>query len=74
MKDHQGYQPLCITSWNVRTMLTRLGEDLQIVSDTHQTAVIDLELHRLNAEIAAPWQTRLLDSRSLKEVHYTIFW
>ena len=55
-------------------MLTGLSKDLQEVSDTCKTAVIALELHRLNAGIAASQETRLLESGSLKEELYTIFW
>ena len=55
-------------------MLTRPSEDLQAVTDACKTAVTDLELHRLNIDIAALQETRPLDSGSLKEEHYSIFW
>ena len=51
-----------------------LTEDLQAVDDARKTAVIDRELHRLNIDIAALQETRLADSGSLKEEHYTFFW
>ena len=51
-----------------------LTEDFQEVDDTRKTAVIDLELHRLNVDIVALQETRLPESRSLTEIHYTFFW
>ena len=65
---------LRLASWNVRTMRPGLTEDLQTVDDARKTAVIDCELHRLNIDIAALQETRLPDSGSLKEEHYTFFW
>ena len=65
---------LRIASWNVRTMRSGLTDDLQFIDDARKTAVIDRELHRLNVDIAALQETRLPESRSLKEEHYTFFW
>ena len=47
-------------------MLTRVSEDLQAVSDICKTALIDLELHRLNVDIATQQETWLSDSGPLK--------
>ena len=44
------------------------------MDDLRKTAVIDIELHRLNIDIAALQETRLPDSGSLQEKHYTFFW
>lgn len=55
-------------------MRTGLTEDLQAIDDTRKTAVIDRELLRLNIDIAALQETRLPNSGSLKEEHYTFFW
>jgi len=51
-----------------------LKDDLQAMDDARKTAVIDRELHRLNIDIAALQETRLPESGSLKEEHYTFFW
>ena len=46
-------------------MLTGLSENLQDISDTRKTAVINNELKRLNVDIAALQETRLADSGML---------
>ena len=51
-----------------------LTQDLQDISDTRKTAVINNELKRLNVDIAALQETRLADSGTLKEKEYTFFW
>ena len=51
-----------------------LTDDLQVIDDARKTAVIDRELHRLNIDIAALQETRLPESGTLKEEHYTFFW
>ena len=58
---------LRIASWNVHTMRTGLSDDLQGMDDARKTAVIDHELYRLGTDIAAPQETRLPDSGSLRE-------
>lgn len=55
-------------------MCTGLSEDLEQIDDTRKTALIDLELARLNIDIAALQETRLLSSGSLQEKNYTFFW
>ena len=55
-------------------MLTGLSENLQDISDSRKTAVINDELKRLNVDIATLQETRLADSASLKEKDYTFYW
>ena len=55
-------------------MRTGLSDDLQKTDDARKTAVIDHELQRPDTDIAALQETRVPDSRSLKEEHYTFFW
>ena len=65
---------LRLASWNVKSMRQGLTDDLQVMDDARKTAVIDRELHRLNIDIAALQETRLPETGSLKEEHYTFFW
>ena len=58
---------LKLGTWNVRTMLTGISEDLQDASDSGKTAVINNELMRLNVDIATIQETRLADSGVLIE-------
>ena len=60
--------------WNVRTMLAGLSENLQDISDSRKTAVINDEVNRVNVDIATPRETRLADSDSLKEKDYTFYY
>ena len=55
-------------------MLTGISENLQDVSDSRKTAVINNELMRLNVDIATLQETRLADSGALKEKDYTFYW
>jgi len=55
-------------------MMTGLSEDLQDISDTRKTAVINKELGRLNIDIASLQETRLANSGTLREEDYTFFW
>ena len=55
-------------------MLTGISENLQDVSDSRKTAVINNELLRLNVDIATLQETRLTDSGALKEKDYTLYW
>ena len=48
-------------------MLTGISENLQDVSDSRKTVVINNELLRLNVDIATLQETRLADSGELKE-------
>ena len=50
-----------------------LTDDLQVKDDARKTAVIDRELRRLNIDTAALQETRLPETGSLKEEHYTFF-
>ena len=61
-------------SWNVRTMCTGRTGDVQSIDNARKTAVIDIELDRLNNGIACIQETRLVDSDSLKEQRYVFFW
>ena len=65
---------LRLSTWNVRTMCPGLSDDLSNMEDTRKTAVIDLELQRLNIDIAALQETRLAENGSLREANYTFFW
>lgn len=55
-------------------MLTGLSENLQDISDTRKTAVINDELKRLNIDIATLQETRLANAGTLKEKDYTFYW
>ena len=55
-------------------MLTGISENLQDVSDSRKTAIINNELIRLNVDIATLQETRLADSGALKEKYYTFYW
>ncbi|XP_076036403.1 uncharacterized protein LOC143022188 [Oratosquilla oratoria] len=55
-------------------MCPGLTNDLQQVDDSRKTAIINRELERLNIDIAALQETRLLSSGSLREQDYTFFW
>ena len=65
---------LKLGTWNVRSMLTGISENLQDVSDSRNTAVIHNELLRLNVDIATLQETRLADSGARKENDYTFYW
>ena len=55
-------------------MMPGLSEDLQEMSDSRKTAIINNELKRLDVDIATLQETRLADSGTLKEKDYTFFW
>ena len=55
-------------------MLTGLSNATDSISDIRKTAAINNELLRLQVDIAALRETRLAESRSLKESDYTFFW
>ena len=55
-------------------MLTGISENLQDVSYSRKTAVINNELLRFNVDIATFQETRLADSGALKEKDYTLYW
>ena len=54
---------------NVRTMRTELTDDLQSIDNAHKTTVIDMELDRLNTDIACLQETRLADSAERTAIH-----
>ena len=45
--------------------MTGLSDDLQQIGAARKTAIIDVELHRLDIDIAALQETRLADNGSL---------
>ena len=55
-------------------MMPGLSSNLQLISDSRKTAIIDSELERLNVDIAVLQETRLAGFGSLQEKNYTIFW
>ena len=55
-------------------MMPGLSQDLQDISDTRKTAVINDELKRLNVNIVTLQETWLADTGTLKERDYTFFW
>ena len=61
-------------TWNVRTLCTGFGEDLNGLENVRKTAVVDRELKKLNVDIAGLQETRLAEAGSLKEKNYTFFW
>ncbi|XP_045457359.1 uncharacterized protein LOC123667510 [Melitaea cinxia] len=58
----------------MRTGLPDSSETSDYAFQLRKTAVIDLELARLNISIAALQETRLPDEGSLREQNYTFFW
>ena len=61
-------------TWNVRTLCPGHGQPLTDTDQIRKTAIVDRELHRLRVDIAALQETRLADSGSIKEDHYTFYW
>ena len=55
-------------------MMPSLSQDLQDISNTRKTAVINDELKRLNVNIATLQETQLANAGTLKERDYTFFW
>ena len=55
-------------------MLTGISENIQDVSDSRKTGVINNELMRLDVDIASLQETRLANSGVLKEKDYTFYW
>ena len=55
-------------------MTPGFSQNLQDIDDARKTAVIDKELHRLNMDIVGLQETRLADSGSVREEHFTFFW
>ena len=55
-------------------MTPGFSDDLKQISDARKTAVIDMELSRLQMDIVALQETRLADSGSVRERHFSFFW
>ena len=71
--NHQTHPPLkqakqfVFACWNVRTLLDSDRSE-------RRTVLIDKVLFRLNVDIAALSETRLLEEESLTESYYTFYW
>ena len=65
---------LKLGTWNVRTTIPGLSEDLQEVCDARKTALINNELRRLRMDIVTLQQTRLSSSGMLSEKDFTFYW
>ena len=59
-----------ITTWNVRTMIDRDASD----RPRRRTALIDLELENINADITALQEVRLSGEGQLQEATRTFYW
>ena len=55
-------------------MCPGISDDLQQVTDSRKTTIIDREITRLDVSIAAIQETRLASSGCLKEEKFTFFW
>ena len=58
-RSSQKRPALKLGTWNVRTMLTGISDDLRHIDDLRKTAVINNELTRLDVDIVALQKTRL---------------
>ncbi|CAM2111433.1 unnamed protein product [Caretta caretta] len=58
---------------NARTTCSGMSNDLEEVSDPRKSAIIDIELEKLDTEADAVSETRLADTCSLCKIHYTSF-
>ena len=65
--NHKKTSALKLGTWNVRTMTPGFSDDLQEINNVHKTAVIDMELSRLQRDIVALQEIRLPDMGSVKE-------
>ena len=70
--SHKKTSALKLGTWNIRTMTPGFSDygshdDLQEIDDVRKTAVIDMELSRLQMDIVALQETRLPDSGSVKK-------
>ena len=65
---------LKLGTWNVRTMLAGLSDELQTISDVRKTSVINDELLRLKVDIAKLQDTILPDAGSIIEKDFIFFW
>ena len=64
---------LKLGTWNVRTMLTGISDNLGSINDLRKTAVINNELTRLDVDIVALQDTVLAEAASLRE-KITFYW
>ena len=64
---------LNLGSWNVQTITTSLSENPQMIDDVWKTAVVSVELKRLNMDIGSLHKTQIAGSGMLKEKDYTFF-
>ena len=74
IKNRKKTPALKLGTWNVRTMTPGFSDDLKQISDARKTAVIDMELSRLQIDIVALQETRLADSGSVRKRHFSFFW
>ena len=62
---------LTVACWNIRHLRIQTDED---GTTPRKTNIIDLELNRLNIDIATLSETWLTGNGSIREEHYTFFW
>ena len=72
--NHKKTSALRLTTWNVQTMTPGFPDDLQEIVNVYKTAVINMELSRLQMDIVALQETRLPDMGSVKEKKFSFFW
>ena len=65
--NHKKNSALKLGNSNVQTMAPGFSDDLQEIDDVHKTAVINMELSRLQMCIVALQEMRLSDMGSVKE-------
>ena len=71
--NHKKTSALKLDTWNVWTMTPGFSDELQEIDDMSKTAVINMELSRLQMDIVALQETRLLDSGSVKGKNFSSF-
>ena len=72
--NHKKTSDLKLGTWNVRTMTPGFSDDLQEIDDVCKTAVINMELSRLQMDIVSLQEARLPDLESVKEKNFLFFW
>ena len=73
-KGKHNVPALKLGTWNVRTMIPGLSDNLQQVSDERKTAVINNEMCWLQVDIIALQEARLPESGIIRERDYSFFW
>lgn len=63
-----------LATWNVRSMCPGHTDNPQQISDSRKTAIIDLELSKLDIDIAALQETWLAEDGMLWEKIYMFLW